>query len=362
MPERPAPVSQAEADGKQPALLQYQPQPQITQPQQITIHRHPGDHPVFEFVAFYAPSCAAFLYNEAFKQQTVPSSGAFLQFQAADVYVVAHHHKVLLPTDTKFCLFDFDNTLASTEFLHIASIGSVARDKLGAELSVEQLNQIEENVMGKPEQGSFKALSSLLKQWTGKTQNEELSAETLMNHRREIIASWAEKGALDNKIGLMPGMENLLRSLKQQGVALGICTSSSCKTVKLIVKNTPLLEFFPDDNQYVCAGDDILEGKTKPHPKPYLTAAQKLGFNGEDLAYGAVFEDSLGGMLSAVRAGIGLVVLRPSFEDGVDARDFLDELDKRLEREYIPQNRHCKPLVCIVERFDQVDFSFPAKD
>ena len=48
----------------------------------------------------------------------------------------------------------------------------------------------------------------------------------------------------------------------------------------------------------IVAGDDVLRGK--PHPEPYLKAAELLGFDPKDCIS---FEDSISGITSAEAAG-----------------------------------------------------------
>ena len=53
----------------------------------------------------------------------------------------------------------------------------------------------------------------------------------------------------------------------------------------------------------LVTGDDVKQGK--PHPDPYLLGAKNLGFEPMDCV---VFEDAEAGVISAIEAGVGLVI------------------------------------------------------
>jgi beta-phosphoglucomutase-like phosphatase (HAD superfamily) len=55
----------------------------------------------------------------------------------------------------------------------------------------------------------------------------------------------------------------------------------------------------------IVAGDDVRQGK--PHPEPYLKAAELLGVKAEDCV---AFEDSLTGLRSAEAAGTKAVGIK----------------------------------------------------
>jgi beta-phosphoglucomutase-like phosphatase (HAD superfamily) len=55
----------------------------------------------------------------------------------------------------------------------------------------------------------------------------------------------------------------------------------------------------------IVAGDDVLHGK--PHPEPYLKAAELLGVKPEDCV---AFEDSISGLKSAEAAGTRAVGIK----------------------------------------------------
>jgi sugar-phosphatase len=94
----------------------------------------------------------------------------------------------------------------------------------------------------------------------------------------------------------LAGAKELLESLPV-GVWT-ICTSANPNLGKARLEAAGL----PIPKELVT-GDDVKQGK--PHPDPYLLGAKNLGFDPMDCV---VFEDAEAGVISAIEAGVGLVV------------------------------------------------------
>ena len=94
----------------------------------------------------------------------------------------------------------------------------------------------------------------------------------------------------------LAGAKELLGSLPK-GVWT-ICTSAnpSLGRARLEAAGLPI----PEE---LVTGDDVKQGK--PHPDPYLLGAKNLGFDPMDCV---VFEDAEAGVISAIAAGVGLVI------------------------------------------------------
>jgi HAD superfamily hydrolase (TIGR01509 family) len=90
-----------------------------------------------------------------------------------------------------------------------------------------------------------------------------------------------------------PGARELLADVVAAGIPCALVTMSWTRFTDAIV---PLL---PDGSfTVVVAGDDVTNGK--PHPEPYLTAAERLGVDPTDCV---AIEDSFTGVRSADAAG-----------------------------------------------------------
>jgi HAD superfamily hydrolase (TIGR01509 family) len=99
---------------------------------------------------------------------------------------------------------------------------------------------------------------------------------------------------------LLPGVSELLAEVREAGVPTALVSSSYRVLVDAVLAHGT----GPFDT--TLAGDEVEHGK--PHPEPYLTAAERLGV---DPARCVVLEDSPSGVASAEAAGC-VVVAVPS--------------------------------------------------
>lgn len=112
---------------------------------------------------------------------------------------------------------------------------------------------------------------------------------------------------LEVSIPWRPGAQELLRELKKRGVKTALVTMSMKRMAQSVANQIPFDAF-----DVIVAGDMVTHGK--PHPEPYLLAAQLLGVAPEDCV---AFEDSNTGLTSAEAAGtkaIGITNIVPITE------------------------------------------------
>ncbi len=96
-----------------------------------------------------------------------------------------------------------------------------------------------------------------------------------------------------------PGARDLLADLRDNGVRCGLVTMSYQRFV------APILVELPEDTfEVVVTGDSVTRGK--PHPEPYLAAAELLGV---DPRLTLAIEDSDTGARSAEAAGCTVLVV-----------------------------------------------------
>jgi len=122
---------------------------------------------------------------------------------------------------------------------------------------------------------------------------------------------------LGDTVPWRPGAVELLAALRDRGVRLALVTMSYRRFVAPILAMLP-----PNTFEVVVTGDTVSQGK--PHPEPYLKAAEWLRV---DPAHTLVVEDSNTGARSAEAAGCTVMVV----ENHVpvlpgDRRVFLDSL------------------------------------
>jgi len=89
------------------------------------------------------------------------------------------------------------------------------------------------------------------------------------------------------------GARELLADLRAAGVPCALVTMSYRRLVDAVLAGLPARTF-----DAVVTGDEVVNGK--PHPEPYLTAAELLGVDPTDCV---VIEDSSTGAAAAVAAG-----------------------------------------------------------
>ncbi len=109
---------------------------------------------------------------------------------------------------------------------------------------------------------------------------------------------------LKKNLPFRPGAVELLLELKRRGIKTALVTMSM-RTMAQTVADRIGFDAF----DVIVAGDDVTMGK--PHPEPYLKAAELLGV---DVTQCIAFEDSHSGLASAEAAGthaIGIPNLIP---------------------------------------------------
>lgn len=90
-----------------------------------------------------------------------------------------------------------------------------------------------------------------------------------------------------------PGARELLFDLREAGIRTAMVTMSMRRLAKVVIERIDFPAF-----DLLIGGDDV--ENPKPHPEPYLKAADALGI---DIADAVVIEDSIAGVTSAVSSG-----------------------------------------------------------
>lgn len=108
----------------------------------------------------------------------------------------------------------------------------------------------------------------------------------------------------DRGIPWRPGAPEMLAALRDAGIPSALVTSSYASLAQVVVDGAPEGCF-----SAVVTGDAVTHGK--PHPEPYLTAADRLGVLPTRCV---AFEDSLAGLAAAEASGarvVGVQLLVP---------------------------------------------------
>jgi HAD superfamily hydrolase (TIGR01509 family) len=188
-----------------------------------------------------------------------------------------------LPAATRLpaaVLWDMDGTLVDTEPYWLQAESDLVHAAGGVWTAEDGLQLV----------GSGLERSALILQSRG----VELTVE-------EVIATLTERvrEQIEDAVPWRPGALDLLHEIRDAGIPTALVTMSRRSMALDIVA---ALGF--DGFDLVVAGDDV--ANAKPHPEPYLTAAERLGV---DITASVALEDSEPGVASAVAAGATVIAL-----------------------------------------------------
>jgi HAD superfamily hydrolase (TIGR01509 family) len=172
-------------------------------------------------------------------------------------------------------LWDMDGTLVDSEEYWLSSEQNLAQEFNGTWNAQDGLDLI-----GMSLYESTKVMKSKM--------GLELEPEEIINRLTDDVVA-----QLQVSIPWRPGAQELLRELKRKGVKTALVTMSMKRMAESVANQIPFKAF-----DVIVAGDMVSQGK--PHPEPYLLAAQMLGVAPEDCV---AFEDSHTGLTSAEAAG-----------------------------------------------------------
>lgn len=116
---------------------------------------------------------------------------------------------------------------------------------------------------------------------------------------------------VQRKVPWRPGARDTLAALRKAGIPCAMVTMSWARFADAVVKALP-----PGSFDVVITGDEVANGK--PHPEPYLLAADRLGVRAKDCV---AIEDSPTGIRSAVAAGCRTFAV-PNVVDIPDGRGY----------------------------------------
>jgi beta-phosphoglucomutase-like phosphatase (HAD superfamily) len=183
-------------------------------------------------------------------------------------------------------LFDIDGTLVDTDKVHIVAFNEVMQ-RYGVRLDHDTYRH---KVSGR--------------------MNNEIFADLLPEATvEEHIAVGNEKEAkfreLVGEITPIAGLMELLDWADSVGLRYAAVTNAPRENAELVLRSLNATHRFAA----LVLADDL--DHAKPHPLPYLTGLERLGSSANQ---SVAFEDSKSGVLSASRAGLGVVGLTTSLD------------------------------------------------
>jgi len=177
-------------------------------------------------------------------------------------------------------LFDMDGTLTDSE-----KLWTVALDRLAAELGGQLSAQARQAMVG---HNLIESIQMLLDD-IGSGHPPVAAGRLLTGYTAELFAG---------PMPWRPGAQELLQAVREAGLQTALVTATERTLVDLALNTLGHRTF-----DAVVPGDEV--ARNKPDPLPYLRAMELLDVQpGECVA----IEDSPNGSLSAVRAGVAVLV------------------------------------------------------
>jgi HAD superfamily hydrolase (TIGR01509 family) len=176
-------------------------------------------------------------------------------------------------------LFDMDGTLVDSEKLWDISLADTAA-WLGGELSAHTRELMVGSSMGRS--------VAMMHAELGVEADPEASATYLTERTAELFAG---------PLVWRPGARELLDAVTAAGIPLALVTATHRRLTNLALNTIGQHRF-----QAIVCGDEVAH--SKPHPEPYLRAAQLLGVAPADCL---VIEDSVTGTTAGEAAGCSVL-------------------------------------------------------
>ena len=181
-------------------------------------------------------------------------------------------------------LFDMDGTVFDSEKIYCACLAEVAK---GSAMEKE-LAEVLLDISGRNRADIYAYLHARY--------GEEFPAEEIFAKRDERVMKQIDEEGVPFK----PGFPEVFETLKKQGLAVALVTSTHRERVNKYLKMTSMENTF----DYIKTGESVAH--SKPAPDIFLLTAEAMGFTPEECV---VVEDSRNGVLSGVRAGMKVVLI-----------------------------------------------------
>jgi len=209
----------------------------------------------------------------------------------------------------KAFIFDFDGTLVNTE-----PIFTQAWDIIATKYNRTYDQTLKTSIMG---YRALQAVEYVLEAW-----GIDIAAEEVLSEIDPVLLELYEKN-----VEPMPGWEALLNLLEHHSIAKAIATASQKHWVDTIFTKLNWQGRF----SHVITAADVKH--SKPHPEPFLLAAQRLKVDPKSCV---ALEDSSHGLESARQAGMLTIAVNnhyigtPTLQKADIVIQSLSEIDNNL--------------------------------
>ena len=179
--------------------------------------------------------------------------------------------------ESRAVLWDMDGVIAYTAPYHLRAWQKVFK-KRGVDFTEDEFRRH----FG---QRNDTIIKSVLGEVMSQEEMDTIADEKETSFRRRV----------KHNIKPLPGVIELMTSLRQHGFKIALASSAPTGNIQLITQTLGIDNYF----QSIVAGRDVTEGK--PSPQIFLLAAEQLGAKAENCI---VIEDSVAGVTAAKRAGM----------------------------------------------------------
>lgn len=218
-------------------------------------------------------------------------------------------------TSPRAVLWDMDGTLIDSEPYWIA-VETELVESFGGSWSAEQGYELI---------GKALPVSATLLQAAG----VEMDVPSIVDHMTAAVT----RRIVTSGVPFRPGARELLFDLRESGIKTAMVTMSMRRLAKTVIERIDFPAF-----DLLVGGDDVEQ--PKPHPEPYLKAAELLGV---DIADTVAIEDSISGVTSAVASGaVSIAATNIVDVSGLGADVVWDGLDGRTAADVIDQFRRVR--------------------
>ncbi len=183
----------------------------------------------------------------------------------------------------KALIFDLDGVIVDTAHYHYLAWKRLAKE-LGFDLTLDQ-NELLKGV------SRMRSLDIILD--LGGIKLSDSEKEKIANKKNSWFVEYVNEMKPEE---IFPGVKELLRSIRAQGLKVALASSS---------KNAPaVIRLLNIQNEFDAVVDGTMIIHSKPDPEIFLLAAKKLGI---EPASCVVFEDAEAGVEAALAAGMKCV-------------------------------------------------------
>ncbi len=197
----------------------------------------------------------------------------------------------------KAVIFDFDGVIVDSEALHLRAFNRVL-SRFGVEIATEDYYA---EYLGLTDLECFQVVSQ-----QRQLSLDEQGIEGLIRQKTQVFEELAGAGGR-----IIEGVPDFLQMLKDNDIAMAICSGALRAEIELILKQARLRHFFVE----IVSAEQVRRGK--PDPEGFLLSLQELNRDrGSAVTAGqcVVIEDSRWGLAAARAAGMHAVGVTNSYD------------------------------------------------